>query len=121
MMAGLSVAASHPPSLHVKDGMEPRRNVAAIYAFPKTKLPRVDDVHRAAADLVWRTFPAASQRAVCARAAAETGAGCPDTFARILNGQTRHIDFHLMQCVQIIAAARGVAIPPALAVRIGAA
>lgn len=120
-MVALSGAASHPPASYADNGIETCGKVAAIYTFPKAKLPRLDDTHRACADLVWRTFPAPSQRAVCYRAAAETGAASPDTFARILNGETRHIDFHLMQCVQIIAASRGVAIPPALAVRIGAA
>ena len=121
-MVAPSVAASASPLLPSTNvNAEARGKVAAIYTFPKAKLPRLGDTHRACAELVWRTFPAASQRAVCYRAAAETGAASPDTFARILNGETRHIDFHLMQCVQIIAAARGVAIPPALAVRIGAA
>ncbi len=87
-----------------------------IYAFPKSKLPPLPDYARACAALIWATFPAPSQHGVCVAASMATGAS-PNTFDRILSGATKKPDGYLMQCVQIIAASRGVAIPPALAIR----
>lgn len=105
------------PSVSVNHDTNGIRSSAQKLTFPKTKLPPLPDYARACADLIWRTFPASSLHAVCERAARETGAGCTDTFARILGGYTKRPDGYLMQCVMIVAASRGVAIPPALTVR----
>lgn len=119
-LADLGGASASPVSHTEMVNAEPCSKTAAIVAFPKIKLPPLCDVSRECARLIWSTFPAASQRAVCQRAARETGAGSADTFHRIISGETKRPDFYVMQCVQIVAASRGVAIPPALAVRVSA-
>lgn len=121
MVARATSVSSRPsPSVSVNHAANGIRNVAEKLTFPKTKLPPLPDYARACADLIWRTFPGPSLHAVCERAARETGAGCVDTFARILGGNTKRPDGYIMQCVLIIAASRGVAIPAALAVRCAA-
>lgn len=106
-----------PPSLPLKHATSGIRKTAEILPFGREKLPPLPDYARACAALIWATFHANSLNAVCDRAARETGAGCPDTFARILSGATKKPDGYLMQCVKIIAVSRGVAIPPDLTVR----
>lgn len=114
----VSVASSSTPYPMADNATLTSRKTAEKLTFPKTKLPPLGNYARACADLIWATFPGPSMNAVCDRAARETGAASADTFARILGGATKHPDGYLMQCVQIIAASRGVAIPPALAVRV---
>lgn len=118
LVALVATAWRSAPVVHDQHATGPIRKYAEFARFPKTKLPPLPDYARACADLIWQTFPGPSQHAVCERAARETGAGCVDTFARILGGATKHPDGYLMQCVQIIAASRGVAIPAALAIRV---
>lgn len=90
---------------------------AAIFTFPKEKLPPILDYNRACADLIAATFPASSRRGVCQRAATETRLASADTFNRILSGDTGRVDAYLMRAVMHFAADRKIAIPPALAVR----
>ena len=111
---------SGTPSVSVNHDTNGICSSAEKLTFPKTKLPPLPDYARACADLIWRTFPGPSLHAVCERAARETGAGCTDTFARILGGYTKRPDGYLMQCVMIVAASRGVTVPAALAVRVPA-
>lgn len=117
-MVGLSASvALVAPLLPVNHDMIARGKTAAIVKLGKTPFPPLPDFQRACADLIWRTFPAASQRAVCDRAERETGLASSDTFDRLLSGRTGKPDAYLMHCVMGLAAARGVAIPPELAVR----
>ena len=117
VMVGHRLAYSSPYSPD-EDATQPRRKYAENASFPKTKLPPLPDYARACADLIWRTFPGPSLNAVCDRAERETGAASSDTFARIVGGHTKKPDGHLMKCVEIIAASRGVDIPAALTVRL---
>lgn len=112
-----SVAAFDPPSLPDQIGTAFPRKSAALFRIEKQKLPPLEDYRKACAALISRTFPAQSQNAVCDRAEVETGIASADTFARILAGHTKHPDGHLMQCVMVVAASRGVTIPAAIAIR----
>jgi len=117
IMVGQSVSASLSPSADQKVNAKAYGKTAVIYSFPRVPFPKVEDFARECAALIWATLRAPSQRAVCQRAAQETGAASPDTFDRILSGETKRPDFYLMRCVMAIAASRGVAIPPALVIR----
>lgn len=108
--------ASQSPSFPTHTA-QPSRRTAPISRFPRTKLPPVADYARACAALIWATFPASSQNAVCERAERELCIASADTFARILSGHTKSPAGHLMQCVMVVAASRGVKIPDALVVR----
>ena len=107
---------SHPPSLPRHHATATAGKSAQIARYPGAKFPPLVDFRKACADLIWATFRDTSHNAVCERAERETGEDA-DKFSRILSGETRKPDAYLMQCVMIIAAARGVAVPPALAVR----
>lgn len=121
LMVGRSVAASGvTPVLQADTAAGSSRKSAEIVRLSKAKLPPVDDYLRACADLLWRTFPASSANAVCDRAEAETGVASADTFSRILSGQTKKPDGYVMHVVLHFASARGVKIPAAVAIRVGA-
>ena len=106
-------------SIAVQDhpATDARRKTAEFARFPKSKFPPLPDYARACAALIAATFPASSRNGVCDRAERETGAAGADTFERIIAGKTKRPDGYLMQCVMAVAASRGVAIPPELAVR----
>ena len=117
-MVASVASASASPVLMTDHSAEPCRNSAAIIIrLPRAALPPIDDYAKACARLIWATFPGQSQRAVCSRAEMETRLASSDTFDRILSGKTQRIDSYLMRAVMAIAHARGVAIPPELAVR----
>jgi hypothetical protein len=88
------------------------RTVASIATFPKAKLPAaVEDFGRSCAKLLWATFPARSQNAVCEAASLSLGVS-PDTIARILNGDTKHPDPRVMfACLAIYQSKTGKAWP----------
>lgn len=113
------MASSHRLPSPAQPNIVSIRETAEIAAFPKSRLPHVDDYAKACAALIWVTFRASSQWAVAERAERETGLASADTFERILGQRTHKIDGYLMQCVLAVAHHRGVAIPAALAVRIG--
>lgn len=120
-MVGRSVVACGvTPVLQADAATVPSRKSAEIVSLPKAKLPPVDGYLRACADLLWRTFPASSANGVCDRAEAETGVASSDTFHRILAGQTKKPDGYVMHVVLHFAHARGVNIPAAFAIRVGA-
>lgn len=89
-------AADHAP--------EAFRTSAEISRFTRRKLPPVSDYADRCAALIRETFPAPSQHRICLRAAQMTGA-CPDTFDRILTGQTKSPDARLMLVILAIRAA----------------
>lgn len=82
------------------------RKSADIVSFHATIVPAlVDDFARSCAKLIWATFPARSQNAVCIAAAHATGAS-PDTFERILSGSTKRIDASLILALLALHQAR---------------
>ena len=117
MVGRAGVESSSSPVLMTNHDTAARRKSATIVKLPVKSLPPLDDYTRACARLIWATFPAPSQRAVCSRAATETRLASSDTFDRILSGKTQRIDSYLMQAVKMLAHMRGVSIPPELAVR----
>ena len=88
------------------------RKSAVIASFPKAKLPdAVEDFGKACARLIWMTFPARSQNAVCEEAAwwLQTS---PDTIDRILGQRTKHPDPRIMfMCLAIYQSRTGNAFP----------
>jgi len=113
---GVSVASAAPLAVPKSVNAETFRKSAEIVNLKSSVLPKPEAFRKQCADLIERTFPGSSRHAICKRAARETGSGSPDKFLRILTDDTRAIDAYMLRVVLHLAAARGVAIPPALAV-----
>lgn len=82
------------------------RKTAELVTYPKATFPAVADYAKRCAALIRETFPAPSQHQMCIAAARMTGAS-PDTFDRILAGDTKSPDARLMLTILAIRAATG--------------
>lgn len=102
-LVGRSASASYvPPSYATKVNAAPISNAAEICSDPRLNLATVRAAYRAACAEEVRMAFKASSRWACAKAAhAATGAS-PDTFVRILDGQTETPDAILMAGVASI-------------------
>ena len=109
-------ALAFPLDVSVNHCTQPSRKSAEIVKLKSAILPKPEAFRAQCVDLIERTFTEQSRNAICERAARETGSGSPDKFLRILTGDTRTIDAYLLRAVMHFATARGVPIPPALAV-----
>ena len=110
-------AAYRSPTVNsVNHNPDELRISAEIVQLPVAPKPSRQEYLRAFAQLVWATYPAASQSGVCERAARETRAGSPDTWDRIINQKTQKPDAYLVDSVKRDAFVRKVKIPKALMV-----
>lgn len=105
-LPGSGVSALAAPFVPPNANPDLSRKSAEIVAFPKATFPAVSDYAKRCAALIRETFPAPSQHQMCIAAARMTGAS-PDTFDRILAGQTKSPDAKLMLTVLAIRAATG--------------
>lgn len=104
----MMLASALSPSQRVQATLsaEPHRKTAGkSVPFPRAKFPPVPDYAALCAALICETFPARSRHQTCIDASRAVGSS-PDTFERILSGDTKSPCGNLMLRVMTIRANR---------------